>query len=685
MFYSPKRKDNYDNKNKEEENNNNEDNKNETNDLNKIENEQNETRCEKIEFQNQIYILNFGYITKNNSLFLELTPKSIDSLENYFYYKGTFIYNDLTKLCKAFKMYDSIQEIFSSFCIIFENKKVFLKINENNSFDIVLLVNSITGKEEEVCFPLERHNIMKDNISKSNDKWEEKEKELNAKIENLEKNLRQENYELKNEIYYLKNDVDRYVKTIDNNKKEIKNLKEQIKNIKNMFEQKIKELNDKINLNNINNNINNINNDLTNDNITNNSNDNKDQNEPKFVTKNINPKSQKEVKATEISKKNNNKIHSKNNSLYDNQKKISKSEKIQNKSNKTQEEMKKNKREIYKQMKEENAKKLNLNKVKPSFSEFLRQKKLKDSTNTNNKQLTKSYTSTGNNFLKNNNIEEKIIDEQYKENFEEEYESEKEKNINDSQEENIINENENVRYKNLSDKGEEKEEYIDGENDDLATKKTNEVSRSYIIDEWTKDFNLNVKKLLEDNDIKLRFTEKLNYMNRRIISKVEELQLIENQILKEHPNIKNIEYDLIYRGSENGDSAKVFHEKCNVPNNLILIKTEDRTKFGGYTKESWEGENISKKDKNAFCFCLNKNKIYKVDDDKTAIYCNENMGPCFGDKFFQILDNYLTEGGICFEKDNCGYIDLENDFEITNGNKEFLIEELEVYKLKFNY
>ena len=149
--------------------------------------------------------------------------------------------------------------------------------------------------------------------------------------------------------------------------------------------------------------------------------------------------------------------------------------------------------------------------------------------------------------------------------------------------------------------------------------------------------------------------------------------------------IKNIEYDLIYRGSENGDSAKVFHEKCNVPNNLILIKTEDRTKFGGYTKESWEGENISKKDKNAFCFCLNKNKIYKVDDDKTAIYCNENMGPCFGDKFFQILDNYLTEGGICFEKDNCGYIDLENDFEITNGNKEFLIEELEVYKLKFNY
>ena len=682
MFYSPKRKHNYDNKNDEEENKNNKDSKNEVNDLNKNENEQNETRCEKLEFQNEIYNLKFGYINKNNSLFLELTPKSIDSLENYFYYKGEFTYTDLTKLCKAFKMYDSIQEIFSSFCIIFQNKKVFLKINENNSFDVVLLVNSVTGKEEEVCLSLERNNIIKDNQNKNNDKWEEKEKELNEKIENLEKSLKQENYELKNEIYYLKNDVNRYVKTIDSNKKEIKNLKEQIKNLKNMFEQKIKELNDKINSNN----INYINNNLTKDNNNENFID-KDQNEPKLINKNINQKTQKEVKTNEISKKSNNKIHSKNNSVCDNQKKINKSEKIQNKPNKIQEDMKKNKREIYKQLKEENAKKLNLNKVKPSFSEFLKQKKLEDGKNKNNKQLTKSYTSIGNNFLKNNNIIEKIIVDKHDENYEEEeeYEDEKDKNINNSQEENNINENENIRYQNLSDKEEEREEYIDEENDDLATKKTNEVSRSYIIDEWTKDFNLNVKKLLEDNDTKLKYTEKLNYMNRRIITKVEELQLIENQLIKEYPTIKNIEYDLIYKGSENGDSAQIFHEKCNVPNNLVLIKTEEGIKFGGYTKESWEGENIPKKDKNAFCFCLNKSKIYEVGDGKTAIYCDENMGPCFGDKFFQIFDNYLTAGGICFDKDNCGFIGLENDFEIANGNKEFLIEEIEVYKLKFNY
>ena len=145
-----------------------------------------------------------------------------------YYYKGSFSYSNLTKLCKSFKMYDSIQEIFSSFCIIFENKKSFLKINENNSFDIVLLVNSVTGKEEEVCLPLERLNIIKDNINNINSKLEEKEKEINERMDNIEKNLKQENYELKNEIYYLKADINKYVKTIENNKKEIKNLKEQI-------------------------------------------------------------------------------------------------------------------------------------------------------------------------------------------------------------------------------------------------------------------------------------------------------------------------------------------------------------------------------------------------------------------------------------------------------------------------
>ena len=34
-------------------------------------------------------------------------------------------------------------------------------------------------------------------------------------------------------------------------------------------------------------------------------------------------------------------------------------------------------------------------------------------------------------------------------------------------------------------------------------------------------------------------------MNRNIIAKIEELQLIENQLLNEYPQIKNIEYNFL--------------------------------------------------------------------------------------------------------------------------------------------
>ena len=66
-----------------------------------------------------------------------------------------------------------------------------------------------------------------------------------------------------------------------------------------------------------------------------------------------------------------------------------------------------------------------------------------------------------------------------------------------------------------------------------------------------------------------------SYMNRSIITKVEELQLIENQLMKEFPEIKNIEYNLIYRASEHGDSAKIFHEKCKEENIFIKEKLKN--------------------------------------------------------------------------------------------------------------
>ena len=698
MFYSPKRKYNYDNIENEKQENDNDSKKKEINNIEyeNIKESINETKTEELEFENQKYNLTFTSLKENNLLNFTLIPAHIQSGQQIYNYKGSFTYGELISLCKSFKMYDSIEEIYSALILILSNKKkIFLKLNENNSFNIIILISSVTGKEEEIVLPLEKIEIFEGKKEEKNESSVCKCDELRLQFKELENKLKQENYELKNEIYYLKDDINRYVKTIENNKKEIKNLKTQIKNLKNMFEEKLKILNDKI-LN------------YKPDTINENQNINNSLNKPKeeieikteVIKDNLNINSNSTKKLNRVNTSTNNKSLS--GKLNINQKKNNKISFNQNNKNiNPQEKLKNNKREIYQQMKAENAKKLNNNKLKTSFNDFLRQKKLNEKNK--NKKITQSCRNIEPEILVNK--EEENEEEENKEKIEEEYDNNKEENdlninnsnnshqdINDTNEANEIvneeNENENMRYENqnLSQEEEKEKDYLMNYNSEnnYSRMKNKEINRNDMIDQWTNDFNLNVKKLLEDNDSKLRFTEKLNIMNRRIITKIEELQLIENQLLKEFPSTKEVDYILIYRSSEHGDSAEIFHQKCDeLKNNLIIIKTKENIKFGGFTQENWEGDKLKKTDEKAFCFYLNINKIYEIDKDKTAILCNKNIGPCFGDKFFEIFDNFEKNGGKFYDKDNCGYLGLDKDYEITNGNEDFSVEEIEVYKINF--
>lgn len=155
----------------------------------------------------------------------------------------------------------------------------------------------------------------------------------------------------------------------------------------------------------------------------------------------------------------------------------------------------------------------------------------------------------------------------------------------------------------------------------------------------------------------------------------EDLQLIENKINKGPLN-----YALLFRATEDGDSAKIFHDKCdNALNTLIVIRTNDGKRFGGYTTQSWEGNNIYKKDEEAFVFSLNKNKIYPVNEDKNAIWCFRNWGPIFEGYQIDIKDNFFNQlnktglKGIGFK--------TEEDFELNDGQENFIINELEIYQV----
>lgn len=722
MFYSPKRKYVPENPPQEEEtkiNDLKEKEKNDNNiDISEI--KLNEEQEYELEFDDEKYILKTGYSKENDSILLKIIPLENKDKENIIiYYESLFSFNDLTKLCKSFRMYDSIEEIFSAFCVIFENKKAYIKQNsenekeEENLLNLVIVVGSVTGKEDEILLSLnkkeikriieeKREEIMSENepITNVNNNFQcncsFKEKEIYTKMEKIEKELRDENFDL----FYLKDDVNRYKKIVDTNKKEIKNLKAQIKEMKSSFDEKIKNLTEKINS--INTNIkDNLNNNRVNNNYSYENKINIDK-----ETNGYNNNNEEVNRSYATSKKNLKQSPPKNSNQKKNN--INNNDKpainTQGKSKNLQEKKINNKREIYQQMKAANAQKLNnMNKdKKTSFGEFLKQQKssgnklrnsieVKEPSHENNKVLQKFNTnfipqSSKINVNQSVNIAKnryQIEDEENDNNIKKIEENENENNENYEEED--INDNLNINEENSSRNKKKNNDRDKKGEEDLLRMKTYDTNRNDKIDQWKCDFDLNVKKLLEDNESKLKLTEKIDKMNRKIINNVEELQLIENRLLKNYPNTNDLNYTLIYRASEDGDSAEIFHNKCDqIPYTLTVIKSTDGYKFGGFTEETWEGEDTTKKDDNAFCFSLTKNKIYDVINDENAIVCDPSMGPTFGSPLFHIYDNFLSKGGLCCGKDKCGYSGQKSDFEITNGDEEFGVQEIEVYRISFD-
>ena len=83
-------------------------------------------------------------------------------------------------------------------------------------------------------------------------------------------------------------------------------------------------------------------------------------------------------------------------------------------------------------------------------------------------------------------------------------------------------------------------------------------------------------------------------------------------------------------------------------------------------------------------FSLKNNKIYDVKKNKFAIYCSPNLGPTFwGDKTATLLinDNSEIKGGECCEAEFSNYEGYSSNYEINGGNKDFKINDLEVFKV----
>ena len=163
-----------------------------------------------------------------------------------------------------------------------------------------------------------------------------------------------------------------------------------------------------------------------------------------------------------------------------------------------------------------------------------------------------------------------------------------------------------------------------------------------------------------------------------IIQTTTELEFLTRKICQNH---NKITLNLLYKATIDSDKASVFHNKCDsAENSLVLIKSTNGKRFGGFTTCSWEGNSIEKKDDNAFVFSLDKMKIYDIIQGEDAIGCYPKYGPVFLGCQIRIYDEFFTKGGTTFEK-GANY-DTEEDFELTGGLKNFQIKEIEVYSVE---
>ena len=207
------------------------------------------------------------------------------------------------------------------------------------------------------------------------------------------------------------------------------------------------------------------------------------------------------------------------------------------------------------------------------------------------------------------------------------------------------------------------------------------------VKKWKKKYEPNFEKLMEIKNNQ----EALKQIDSKIIKTKEELKIIENRIKNNDPIFmkKRINYNLLYRGTRDGDQVKTFHSKCdNKKPTLSIIKTKKGMRFGGYTEQTWNdtnGSGVWKTDDKAFCFSIELNKIYNIIKGKNAIHCSSSYMCYFGNNIFGLYNGAFSTNNWAYEMSYSNFQGQEKDFELTHENdSNFQLAEVEVFEISYD-
>ena len=166
-----------------------------------------------------------------------------------------------------------------------------------------------------------------------------------------------------------------------------------------------------------------------------------------------------------------------------------------------------------------------------------------------------------------------------------------------------------------------------------------------------------------------------------VLTKKEDIDFL-NERFKKINNIDQINYNLIYRGTRDGDRASDFHNKCDPYSKTLCVIKSQNAIFGGYTEATWDGVNEDKFDENAFCFRLTgEKKIYEKVEGENAIGANVEYGPIFR-YTFHLNDSYFSKKAFCYAK--YSHFNSGSQHELTGGDKFPVVVECEVFHITFD-
>ena len=229
-----------------------------------------------------------------------------------------------------------------------------------------------------------------------------------------------------------------------------------------------------------------------------------------------------------------------------------------------------------------------------------------------------------------------------------------------------------------------------------------EMNRNTLIEELVRKVN----QLEEENKVikeKLNlfekyFADEIKYkkmieevgLDSKIITKKDDIEFITKRLINNDENLrqKKINYNLIYRGTRDGDSLNNFHNRVDNKNShLSIIETIKGLKFGVFIEKPFKGTKTSINDNKCFVFSLNFKKIYNakngannVNDMPDYIINLYNQPIC-------IVENYLSNNkSYTCTKSNAddSFTGFIKDFELNNNEQYFQVKELETFQIVFN-